>query len=186
MADEKPKTLLDTYRPALAEFFAMTLFVWCGCGTAVSVQAMPVFNPNRPMDTSLLLSISVAFGFAIAVLVYTIAPISGGHINPAVTFAFVMSGKMPILDGLRYIIAQCLGAFLGASIIWGAAASDLLTMSTSYIMIEIHNCVVLVTKNFLTHIFARIYHTTNRYRSSIQYWYEFCHIINSCSICLFG
>ena len=113
----------------MAEFFAMTLFVWCGCGTAVSVQAMPVFNPLRVLDTSLLLSIAVAFGFAISVLVYTIAPISGGHINPAVTFAFVVSGKMPVVDGLRYVIAQCLGAFLGASIVWGAAASDLLTIS---------------------------------------------------------
>ena len=130
MADETPKTLLDTYRPALAEFFAMTLFVWCGCGTAVSVQAIPVFNTNRVLDTSLLLSISMAFGIAIAVLVYTIAPISGGHINPAVTFAFVVSGKMPLIDGLRYLIAQCLGAFLGASIIWGGTASDLLTTST--------------------------------------------------------
>ena len=129
MSDEQPKTLLDTYRPAMAEFFAMTLFVWCGCGTAVSVQAMPVFNPLRVLDTSLLLSIAVAFGFAISVLVYTIAPISGGHINPAVTYAFVVSGKMPVVDGLRYVIAQCLGAFLGASIVWGAAASDLLTIS---------------------------------------------------------
>ena len=131
MADQQPKTLLDTYRPALAEFFAMTLFVWCGCGTAVSVQAMPLFNSARPADTSLLASISMAFGLAIAVLVYTIAPISGGHINPAVTFAFVVSGKMPILDGLRYVVAQCLGAFLGASIVWGTTASDLLTMSMS-------------------------------------------------------
>ena len=131
MTDEKPKILLDTYRPALAEFFAMTLFVWCGCGTAVSIQAMPVFNSARPADTSLLLSISIAFGFAIAVLVYTIAPISGGHINPAVTFAFIITGKMPILDGLRYVVAQCLGAIFGASIVWGTAASDLLTMSMS-------------------------------------------------------
>jgi glycerol uptake facilitator-like aquaporin len=127
MSDEQPKTLLDTYRPALAEFFAMTLFVWCGCGTAVSVQALSVFSETLTADTSLLLSISVAFGLAISVLVYTIAPISGGHINPAVTYAFVISGKMQKMDGLRYVIAQCLGAFLGAAIVWGASASDLLT-----------------------------------------------------------
>jgi glycerol uptake facilitator-like aquaporin len=132
MTDVAPKTLMDTYRPALAEFFAMTLFVWCGCGTAVSVQAMPSFSERFPgADTSLLVSISMAFGLAIAVLVYTIAPISGGHINPAVTFAFVLCGKMPIIDGLRYVVAQCLGAILGAAIVWGTVASDLLTMGTS-------------------------------------------------------
>jgi glycerol uptake facilitator-like aquaporin len=135
MADAKPQTLLDVYRPALAEFFAMTLFVWCGCGCAVSVQSIPFFNAAFVADTSLLLTIATAFGLAIAVLVYTIAPISGGHINPAVTFAFVLCGKMPILTGIRYVVAQCLGAFLGAGIIWGSTASDILTSGTCFFVL---------------------------------------------------
>jgi glycerol uptake facilitator-like aquaporin len=123
MAADKPETFLDTYRPALAEFVAMTLFVWCGCGSAVGLQSFAVTNPLVPLDMSLILTISVAFGIAISVLVYTIAPISGGHINPAVTFAFMIGGKMSIVAGIRYLIAQFLGAFLGAAIIWGCVAS---------------------------------------------------------------
>jgi glycerol uptake facilitator-like aquaporin len=130
MVDDKPQTLMDTYRPALAEFFAMTLFVWCGCGTAVTIQAVPLLNDSVVLDRSIVLTISTAFGLAIAALVYTVAPISGGHINPAVTVAFVACGKMPILTGIRYVVAQCAGAILGAAIVWGCSASDLLTKST--------------------------------------------------------
>jgi glycerol uptake facilitator-like aquaporin len=140
MADNKPTTSLETYRPALAEFFATTLFVWCGCGTAVSMQSIPVFF-DIPIDGSFLMTIALAFGLAIAVLVYAIAPISGGHVNPAVTFAFVICGKMPIVTGIRYIAAQCLGAFLGAALVWGCTASDLLTDSKSfYCIIDDFRC----------------------------------------------
>jgi aquaporin PIP len=123
-------TLLDTYRPALAEFFAMTLFVWCGCGAAVSYQSISGFSATIPIDGSILLTISLAFGLAISVLVYGIAPISGGHINPAVTFAFVTSGKMSIPTGISYVVAQCLGAICGASLVWGSAMSDALLQGT--------------------------------------------------------
>ena len=132
MAENKPQTIMEVYRPPLAEFFATTMFVWCGCGCAVAVQAIPVLNTNTTIvqDTSLLTTISLAFGLSIATLVYAIAPISGGHINPAVTFAFVICGKMPIVTGIRYMVAQCLGAILGAAIVWGYSASNILTSST--------------------------------------------------------
>ena len=127
---EKAKSFMDQYRAPLAEFVATTMFVWVGCGTAVSVQAIPVLNPNNPRDGGFSFTIGTAFGLAISVLVYAIAPISGGHINPAVTFAFVIGGKMAKMTGLLYVIAQCLGAILGASIVWGSAASPLLTDGT--------------------------------------------------------
>lgn len=46
------------------------------------------------------------FGFAIFLLVYLVGPISGGHINPAITIAFVLTGKTSIVRGIMYIIAQ--------------------------------------------------------------------------------
>lgn len=66
-------------RKFAAEFVATTLFVWVGCSTAVSSQAMLAFDPNATNDNTFLVAVSLAFGIAIAVLAYTIAPISGGH-----------------------------------------------------------------------------------------------------------
>jgi len=103
-------------RALLAEFIAMTLFVFVGCGTAVSSQMSG--GGDFQVVTSL------AFGIGIAVLAYTIAPISGGHINPAVTMAFMLLGKMPYLDGLLYIIVQFFGAIFGAALLWGCSDSS--------------------------------------------------------------
>lgn len=122
MADNT-KTLA---RAAMAEFFAMTLFVWCGCGTAVTSQAVHGFDAQSlPEKNAFIATVSLAFGLAISVLAYSIAPISGGHINPAVTMAFVVSGKMPIVTGLVYVAAQCLGAILGAALVWGTVVNSL-------------------------------------------------------------
>lgn len=110
-------------RAALAEFIGMTLFVWVGCGVAVSLQSASTLHPSSELETSFVSTVGLAFGLAIAVLVYTIAPISGGHLNPAVTLAFVIMGQMDIVTGVYYMLAQCLGAVLGASLVWGSMAS---------------------------------------------------------------
>jgi len=109
-------------RALLAEFIAMTLFVFVGCGTAVSAQA---WQKNGNEGNSFLVVVSLAFGLGISVLAYTIAPISGGHINPAVTMAFVLLQKMPILDGFLYMVVQFVGAIFGAALLWGCSDSDL-------------------------------------------------------------
>jgi glycerol uptake facilitator-like aquaporin len=70
------------------------MLVWIGCGTAVSSQAIHGFNSEDTNDNSFLTAVALAFGIGISVLVYTIAPISGGHINPAVTFGFVLLGDL--------------------------------------------------------------------------------------------
>jgi glycerol uptake facilitator-like aquaporin len=114
------------YRPSLAEFFATAMFVWFGCGTAVSTQSMDAFDPDTSQDNTFHVSVGLAFGLAITVLVYTIAPISGGHINPAVTFAFALVGHMSWFQAARYMVAQCLGALLGAALVWGTFASNVL------------------------------------------------------------
>lgn len=111
-------------RAVLAEFVAMTLFVFVGCGTAVSSQSILGFNGSSQQDNSFLTAVATAFGFGITVLAYSIAPISGGHINPAVTLSFVVLKKMSIIDGLKYFGAQFLGATLGAAIVWGCSTSS--------------------------------------------------------------
>lgn len=118
-------------RAPLAEFVAMVLFVFVGCGTAVSSQSLTVFS-SGVNDNTFLVAVALAFGFGISVLAYTIAPISGGHINPAVTVAFMALGKMSLGDGVMYIVAQFLGAILGAAILWGSTASTLLEGENGY------------------------------------------------------
>jgi MIP family channel proteins len=60
------------------------------------------------------------------VLVYSIAPISGGHLNPAVTFAFVVLNQMDIATAFMYMFSQCMGAVLGSALVWGTTASQAL------------------------------------------------------------
>lgn len=72
---------------------------------------------------SSLLTIAIAFGFTISYLVYAIGHISGGHINPAVTFAFFTLKKITFRKLVTYSIAQFLGAVLGVFVLWGCTAS---------------------------------------------------------------
>jgi glycerol uptake facilitator-like aquaporin len=55
----------------------------------------------------------------------------GGHINPAVTFALMLTGDVSMATGLLYFVAQFLGAMLGAAILWGCTASQLLMETTA-------------------------------------------------------
>ena len=60
----------------------------------------------------------MAFGFAVVAMAYAIGGISGCHINPAVTIGVLTAGKMEVKDAIGYIVAQCLGAILGAAILY--------------------------------------------------------------------
>lgn len=62
------------------------------------------------MDPAGLVAIAIAHAFALFVGVSMAANISGGHLNPAVTFGLAVGGNITILTGIFYWIAQCLGA----------------------------------------------------------------------------
>jgi MIP family channel proteins len=74
-------------------------------------------------NISALVGISLSFGLTISVLAYGIGHLSGGHINPAVTFSFMVLKLQSIKAGLLYMLAQFSGAFLGALILWGCSSS---------------------------------------------------------------
>src|SRR5208283_1623660 len=65
-----------------------------------------------------LLGISSAFGFAIAAMAYGIGPISGCHVNPAVSFGVFVAGRMSAGEMVSYWIAQVLGAVVGAAVLY--------------------------------------------------------------------
>jgi len=115
----KTATMADwTIRQLAAEFMAMILFVWIGTGAAVSSN---FFTPGDGVDPGRLLTIAMAFGIGITVLAYGIGPISGGHINPAVTVAFMALGEVSIVKGVLYILVQAVGAIVGSLIVWGCS-----------------------------------------------------------------
>lgn len=64
------------------------------------------------------LVVALGFGFALLVIVYTVGPISGAHVNPAVTFALAVLGRVPGRTVPSYLIGQIVGAVLGGLTIW--------------------------------------------------------------------
>ena len=72
---------------------------------------------NAPSGITNLASIGLAHGLAIAVMVAALGSISGGHFNPAVTFGFLVTGRMPIARAALYWVAQLVGASAAAFLI---------------------------------------------------------------------
>jgi aquaporin Z len=90
----------------IAEFIGTFTLVLFGCGAAVLAGG----------DIGLA-GISFAFGLALIGMAYGIGPVSGCHINPAVTLGVVASGRMTITDAIPYMIAQVAGAIAGALVL---------------------------------------------------------------------
>ena len=103
---------LKTFKAAFAELIGVLLFVFVGAGSVVTVVGVLGLSPAA--DAGALVAIAVAHGLAIATMVAATAKISGGHINPAVSFAAVITGRMKLAPGLLYIGGQLIGAVLGA------------------------------------------------------------------------
>src|SRR5918994_1993832 len=73
---------------------------------------------NSKAENSGWIVITFGWGMAVAIAVYCVGQFSGAHINPAVTIGFAVVGELPLADVVPYIIAQFLGAFVGAVIVW--------------------------------------------------------------------
>ena len=89
--------------------FALVLF-GCGAATIAGVSGA------GPAGIGLL-GIALAFGLAVVVMAYTIGPISGCHINPAISIAMLIAGKLSMKDTIGYIISQCIGAIAAAALL---------------------------------------------------------------------
>ena len=91
----------------IAEFFGTMFLVLLACGSAV--LAGPSIG---------VLGIGLCFGLVLVCLCYCIGNISGCHVNPAVSFAMLVGGKMNIKDFCGYVIFQCAGAIVGAGFLY--------------------------------------------------------------------
>ncbi len=95
-------------RPMLGELIGTFWLVFGGCGSAVLAAGFPKVGIG-------LLGVSLAFGLTVLTMAYAVGPISGCHLNPAVTIGLTTAGRFPARDVIPYIIAQLAGAILAAS-----------------------------------------------------------------------
>ncbi|XP_022745952.1 probable aquaporin PIP-type 7a [Durio zibethinus] len=102
------------YRAGIAEFVATFLFLYI---TILTV--MGVVKGATKCSTVGIQGIAWAFGGMIFALVYCTAGISGGHINPAVTFGLFLARKLSLTRAIFYMVMQCLGAICGAGVVKG-------------------------------------------------------------------
>ena len=101
-------------KAAVAELIGTAILVYAG--TAVAVAAILERPTAGPAYDSL--AIALAFGLALVALVGALGHTSGAHLNPAVTIALTVTGKFPRDHVPVYVIAQLLGAILGAIATW--------------------------------------------------------------------
>src|SRR5689334_11267954 len=95
----------------IAEFIGTFWLVFGGCGSAVLAAAFP----NGGIG---LLGVSLAFGLTVLTMAYALSPISGCHLNPAVSLGLWVGGRFKGQALLPYIIAQVLGAIAGAGLLY--------------------------------------------------------------------
>ena len=85
----------------LSEIIGTFVLVLFGCGVAVFTNAD-------------IVATSLAFGLAIIALAYVIGPVSGCHVNPAITLSMLIDKRISVKDAICYLISQVIGAFLGS------------------------------------------------------------------------
>jgi len=101
-------------RRTSAELLGTFWLVLGGCGSAVLAAAFPKTGIG-------FAGVALAFGLTLLTMAYTIGPISGCHINPAVTFGLWLAKRFPGRDVIPYMIAQVIGAIIAAAVLFAIA-----------------------------------------------------------------
>lgn len=99
--------------PYIAEFLGTMLLILLGDGVVAGVTLRATKSENGGY-----LMVCIAWGLAVTMAIYAVGRISGAHLNPAVTLALVIAGDFPVDQVAGYVIAQFLGAFTGAILVW--------------------------------------------------------------------
>jgi glycerol uptake facilitator protein len=99
--------------PFMAELIGTMLLILLGDGVVANV----LLNDTKGNNSGWMV-ITTAWGLAVFVGITVAGPYSGAHLNPAVTIGLAIAGKFAWAKVLSYIIAQMLGAFIGAFLVW--------------------------------------------------------------------
>ncbi|MFB3889475.1 MAG: MIP family channel protein [Candidatus Bathyarchaeia archaeon] len=100
-------------KKCVAEMVGTLVLVLMGCGSAVLAGA---YIGN--------VGIAFAFGLAVLGMVYAIGGISGCHINPAISISMLAAGRIRAKDAALYVVAQCIGATVGAALLYAIALGN--------------------------------------------------------------
>jgi aquaporin Z len=101
---------MSMQKRAAAEFFGTFWLVFGGCGSAVLSAAFPNVGIG-------LLGVSLAFGLTVLTMAYAIGPISGCHLNPAVSIGLWAGQRFPAGEIVPYVFAQVAGAVAAAGVL---------------------------------------------------------------------
>lgn len=134
----------------IAEFIGTMILVLLGDGVVAAV----LLRQSKAENAGWIV-ITIGWGMAVALAVYSVGRISGAHINPAVTVGLASTGNFPLVDVVPYIIAQLLGAFTGAVLVflaysnhWAVTDNPALKLGVFCTAPEIRNPVA----NFVTEL----------------------------------
>ncbi|CAH1780059.1 unnamed protein product [Owenia fusiformis] len=103
------------WRAVLAELIGTLFLTFIGCGSCIGW--LDDYDPS-------MVQIALAFGLGVATMVWSIAHVSGGHINPAVTCGMLVTRKISVARSVFYVIAQSIGAIAGAGILKGVTPGN--------------------------------------------------------------
>jgi MIP family channel proteins len=128
---------MDKLRPCFAEFIGTFALVFVGIG-AIKTAGHDV------------LGVALAHGLTIAAFVSATMHISGGQLNPAVTFGLLCGGHMTIANAIRYWISQLLGGFTAALICLGLFGRDVVVTGTPQLAIDLNAAQGILVEAILT------------------------------------
>lgn len=106
-------------RMLLAEALGTALLVFFACGVATLSFG---FDLTGGSVSAGIVATALAFGLVLLALAYAIGPVSGCHINPAVTIGFLAARRITLQQAVRYWVAQFVGGIAGAALLWATLA----------------------------------------------------------------
>lgn len=108
-------------RKFAAELIGTAVLVFFAVGVATLMFGFGLAGSSTAAG---VVATALAFGLVLLVLAYAIGPISGCHVNPAVTLGALLAGRVSISDAIGYWLAQFVGGILGALLLWGVLGTS--------------------------------------------------------------
>jgi aquaporin Z len=108
-------------RKFFAELLGTAILVFFAVGVATLSFGFGLFGSSY---SSGVVATALAFGLTLMALAYVLGPITGCHVNPAVTIGVLLSGRISLTDAVTYWIAQFIGGIVGAFALWGVFSSS--------------------------------------------------------------
>ena len=123
----EPPTQPQTISPIkkyTAELIGTMVLVLIGCGSVVTASLASAYIGYNAVNPIFYIGIALAFGLAVLAMVYAIGGISGCHINPAISISMLVAGKLSAKDTVFYVVFQCIGAIIGAGLLYAIASGN--------------------------------------------------------------